>query len=68
MPEPTVGAFTELASLTEAEVIEWVKVAHPVEHMQDMIAQQIQAKRLLNQIVDLPWAPPTTTTTTTLAE
>lgn len=67
MPEPTKGAFTKLADLTEEEVIEWVKVHHPVEHMQDMIAQQIKAKKVVESDIDLPWAPPTTTTTTTTA-
>ena len=65
MPEPTKGAFTKLADLTEEEVIEWVKVHHPVEHMQDMIAQQIKAKKVVESDIDLPWVPSTTTTTTT---
>lgn len=65
MPEPTEGEFTELAELTEEEVIEWVKVHHPTGHMQHMIAQQIKDKKAIESDVDLPWAPPTTTTTTT---
>lgn len=68
MPEPTEGAFTELADLTEAEVIEWVKVAHPVDHMQVMIAKQIKDKKTIESDVDLPWAPSTTTTTTTTVD
>lgn len=64
-PEPDKSDFTPLSNLTEAQVIEWVKEHHPLENMQLMIQQQINAKKTVVSITDLPWAPPTTTTTTT---
>jgi hypothetical protein len=66
MPEPTKNGFVPLASLTEAQVIEWVKAHYPVEGMQFMIQQQIDAKKTIVSVIDLPWAPQTTTTTTTV--
>ena len=67
MPAPDSAQFTPLADLTEAEVIEWVKVTHPIDHMQEMIGKQIAQKITpTNEEVPLPWVPTTTTTTTTI--
>ena len=37
-------AFTAIADLTEAEVIEWAKANHPVDHMQEVITKKINEK------------------------
>lgn len=65
LPEPATKEFTPLASLTEAKVIEWVKAHYPLEGMHLTIEQQINAKKTVVSVTDLPWAPTTTTTTTT---
>lgn len=58
MPAPSSENFTPLANLTEADVIEWVKITHPVAHMQEVIARQIAEKVApTNEDVPLPWAP-----------
>ena len=41
---PTSNTFTAIADLTEAEVIEWAKANHPVEHMQEVITKKINEK------------------------
>jgi hypothetical protein len=35
------GEFIELADLTEAKVIEWAQAAHPVNHMNSVIEEEI---------------------------
>ena len=35
------GDFIELANLTEAQVIGWAQAAHPVEHMNSVIEEEI---------------------------
>ncbi len=58
IPAPNTGSFTPLASLTEAEVIEWVKVSHPVGHMQEQIQKQIDRQITPKyEPVPLPWNP-----------
>ncbi len=58
MPAPNSGSFTPLGELTEAEVIEWVKVTHPVEHMQEQIGKKINAQITPKyEPVALPWDP-----------
>jgi hypothetical protein len=57
VPSPSSGSFTPLNELTETQVIEWVKVAHPTEHMKSQIQKQIQYQINPNyQNVPLPWA------------
>lgn len=36
--------FIALADLTEAKVIEWAQAAHPVEHMNQVIEEEINRK------------------------
>lgn len=65
MPAPDSASFTPLADLTEADVIEWVKVTHPIEHMQEQIQKQIDRQKTPKyEATDLPWAPPAATTET----
>ena len=35
---PNSDSFIAISELTEAEIIEWAKANHPVDHMQEMIA------------------------------
>jgi hypothetical protein len=35
------GEFIEISNLTEAKVIEWAQAAHPVEHMNSVIEEDI---------------------------
>jgi hypothetical protein len=56
MPAPNSSSFTPLSELTEAEVVEWVKVAHPVEHMQEQVKKKINTQITpKNESVVLPW-------------
>lgn len=58
VPAPTSGSFTPLADLTEAEVIEWVKVSHPTDHMQEQIGKQISRQITPKyEPVPMPWDP-----------
>ena len=58
VPAPNSGSFTPLADLTEAEVIEWVKVSHPTDHMQEQIQKQISRQIAPKyEPVPLPWDP-----------
>jgi hypothetical protein len=54
---PDSENFTALADLTEADVIEWAKANHPVEHMQEVIEGQIADQETPKNVeVDaLPW-------------
>ena len=38
------GDFISLADLTEAKVIEWAQAAHPVDHMNSVIEEEINRK------------------------
>lgn len=79
MPSPDSENFTPLAELTEEMVIEWVKVTHPIDHMQERIQKQIDEKKAptKEEVTGLDWLTPpapaepvaeeTTTTTTTAA-
>lgn len=56
---PNPETFISFNNLTEAEVIEWVKISHPLEHMQEQITKQIEL--LINQTQEystMPWNPP----------
>jgi len=58
MPAPNSGSFTPLSELTEAEVIEWVKVTHPIEHMQEQVIKKINTQIIPKyEPVPLPWDP-----------
>ena len=54
---PDSENFTALADLTEADVIEWAKANHPVEHMNEVIEKQIADQETPKNVeVDaLPW-------------
>lgn len=58
MPAPASESFTPLNELTEAEVIEWVKISHPINHMQEQIQKQIDRQITPKyEPVALPWDP-----------
>ena len=58
MPSPSTGSFTPLNQLTEEEVIEWVKISHPVGHMQEQIQKQINLQITPKyEKIPLPWVP-----------
>lgn len=58
MPAPDADNFTALASLTEADVIEWAKENHPTDHMNEVIEKQISDKVTPKNVeTDMPWAP-----------
>jgi hypothetical protein len=42
---PNSDSFIAISELTEAEIIEWAKANHPVDHMQEMIAKIIEDKK-----------------------
>ena len=54
---PDSENFTALADLKEADVIEWAKANHPVEHMNEVIEKQIADQETPKNVeVDaLPW-------------
>lgn len=58
IPAPSTGSFTPLNELTEAEVIEWVKISHPTEHMQQQVLKEI-ARQIAPKYepIPLPWDP-----------
>ena len=57
-PSPDSNNFTPLSSLTEEQVIEWVKVAHPTSHMKERIQKQIDQQNSPTRVETvLPWAP-----------
>tara|TARA_R110002073_G_scaffold254634_1_gene417269 strand:- start:54 stop:401 length:348 start_codon:yes stop_codon:yes gene_type:complete len=43
---PDSDSFTAISELTEAEIIEWAKANHPVDHMQMMITKIIEDKKV----------------------
>ena len=58
IPAPDADNFTALASLTEADVIEWTKENHPTDHMNEVIEKQISDKITPKNVeTDMPWAP-----------
>jgi hypothetical protein len=48
-------SFTAYASLTEAQVIEWVKNKLDVEAIEAVLAAQIKAKKAPTTAVGVPW-------------
>lgn len=42
--EPDAESFTALADLTEADVIAWAQANHPVDHMNEVIENEISKK------------------------
>jgi len=61
---PTSGSFTAITDLTEAEVIEWAKAHHPVEHMQEVITRNINNKVTpkSEDVTELDWLASTDAT------
>jgi hypothetical protein len=56
VPAPSSESFTPLNELTEAEVIEWVKISHPTDHMREQIQKQIDKQITPKyESVSLPW-------------
>ena len=55
---PDSENFTDLANLTEADVIAWAQANHPVDHMNEVIEKQISDKITPKNVeVEMPWAP-----------
>jgi len=60
IPSPNSANFTPLSSLTEDQVIEWVKENHPTSHMKEKIQKQIDQQNSPTRVeTTLPWAPVT---------
>ena len=57
MPAPVKKEFTPLQDLTEEQVIEWVKIHHPVDMMNEIIEKEIAKQVQKHSDVRLPWAP-----------
>ena len=55
---PDSENFTDLANLTEADVIAWAQANHPVDHMNEVIEKQISDKITPKNVeAEMPWAP-----------
>ena len=55
---PDSENFTDLANLTEADVIAWAQANHPTDHMNEVIEKQISDKITPKNIkAEMPWAP-----------
>ena len=58
---PDSESFTAIDQITEADVIEWAKANHPVEHMQEIITKNIAEQEApTNEEVDIDdvsWLP-----------
>ena len=58
---PDSENFTAIDQITEADVIEWAKANHPVEHMQEIITKNIAEQEVpTNEGVtsdDVSWLP-----------
>lgn len=60
IPSPDTNNFTPLSLLTEEQVIEWIKVAHPTDHMKERIQIQINQQNNPTRVeILLPWSPVT---------
>jgi hypothetical protein len=58
LPSPSTELFTPLNKVTEAEIIEWIKISHPIDHMQEQIQKQINLQIVPKyKSVSLPWNP-----------
>lgn len=62
MPSPNAENFTPLLDLTEADIIDWVKVTHPTAHMQEVIERQINEKKTptAEEVTEFDWLTPET--------
>jgi hypothetical protein len=59
---PNPENFTEITTLTEADVIEWAKLNHPTDHMDEVIKKAIQdgiAPKSVD-VEELEWLNPAT--------
>ena len=54
---PASESFTPIVDLTEEIVIEWAKANHPVNHMNDMVIEEIQSKiePMNENVTELDW-------------
>ena len=57
---PNPENFTEITTLTEANVIEWAKANHPTDHMNEVIAREIGKKivPMNEEVTELEWLQP----------
>lgn len=56
IPAPDPENFTPSTELTEAQVIEWIKIAHPTDHMKERVQKQIDSQIIIKLSEDtLPW-------------
>ena len=54
---PNSEDFTDLANLTEADVIAWAQANHPTDHMNEVIEKAISEKITpKNEEAIMPWA------------
>ena len=55
---PNSETFTAMADVTEADVISWAQANHPVEHMQEVIINNINEQKIPKEtpVEELPWA------------
>ena len=55
---PNADSFTEITSLTEADVIAWAQANHPTDHMNEVIEKAISDKVTPKNVdAEMPWAP-----------
>ena len=55
---PDSENFTDLANLTEADVIAWAQANNPTDHMNEVIEKQISEKITPKNVeAEMPWAP-----------
>lgn len=54
---PSKENFTDIKSLTEAEVIEWAKANHPTAHMEEVVEKGIKniVQPVNEDVNDLDW-------------
>ena len=60
--KPDPENFTEITTLTEADVIEWAKLNHPTDHMNEVIEKAIQdgIAPKNEEVTELEWLQSTT--------
>jgi hypothetical protein len=60
---PNPENFTDIVTLTEADVIEWAKANHPTGHMNEVIDREISKKLTPTNedVTELEWLQPAVT-------
>ena len=60
---PSADSFSEINTLTEADVIEWAKANHPTDHMNEVIEKAISDKVTPKNedVTELDWLQTETT-------